>query len=79
LEGLRGDTSIAGLCRREGLKPNVYYRCSKDFLEAGKKRLEGDIVREANRDEVKYLYNENSQLKQEVADLFLKNKVLKKV
>ena len=53
LEGLRGEESIAELCRLEGLNPNVYYRWSKDFLEAGKKRLAGDIVREATSDEVK--------------------------
>ena len=53
LEGLRGEESIAELCRKEGLNPNVYYRRSKDFLEAGKKRLSGDIVREATSDEVK--------------------------
>ena len=78
LEGLRGETSIAELCRREGINPNVYYRWSKDFLEAGKKRLEGDTVREANTDQVKALREQNSQLKQVVADLFLKNRVLKK-
>jgi transposase len=78
LEGLRGETSIAELCRREGINPNVYYRWSKDFLEAGKKRLEGDTAREANSDQVKSLRDENTQLKQVVADLFLKNRVLKK-
>jgi transposase len=78
LDGLRGETSIAELCRREGLNPNVYYRWSKDFLESGKKRLEGDIVREANSDEVSQLRKENNQLKHVVADLFLKNRVLKK-
>jgi len=78
LEGLRGETSIAELCRREGINPNVYYRWSKDFLEAGKRRLEGDTVREANSDEVNQLRKENSQLKQVVADLFLHNRVLKK-
>jgi transposase len=78
LEGLRGETSIAELCRREGINPNVYYRWSKDFLEAGKKRLEGDTVREANSDQVKSLREENNQLKNVVADLFLKNRVLKK-
>ena len=60
------------------MNTNVYYRWSKDFLEAGKKRLEGDIVREANGDQVQALREENSQLKQAVADLFLKTKVLKK-
>jgi transposase len=78
LEGLRGETSIAELCRREGINPNVYYRWSKDFLEAGTRRLEGDIVREANSDEVNNLRKENNQLKHVVADLFLKNRILKK-
>ncbi len=55
LEGLRGETSIAELCRREGINTNVYYKWSKDFLEAGKKRLEGDTVREANSYEVDQL------------------------
>ena len=78
LEGLRGEISIAELCRRECIYPNIYYRWSKDFLEAGKKRLEGDTVREANIDQVKSLREQNSQLKNVVADLFLKNRVLKK-
>lgn len=78
LEGLRGETSIAELCRREGIIPNVYYRWSKVFLEAGKKRLEGDIVREANSTQVQTLRSENSQLKQAVAELFLRTKMLKK-
>jgi len=78
LEGLRGETSIAELCRREGINPNVYYKWSKDFLEAGKKRLDGDTVREANSYEVDQLRKENNQLKNAVADLFLKNRMLKK-
>lgn len=78
LEGLRGEVSIAELCRREGIYPNVYYRWSKTFLEAGKKRLEGDTVREASSNEVSNLKKENNQLKQVVADLFLKNRILKK-
>ena len=78
LEGMRGESSIAELCRREGLSPNVYYRWSKDFLEAGKKRLDGDIVREANSDEVRKLRKENDRLKQAVADLFVSNTLLKK-
>jgi transposase len=78
LDGLRGETSIAEICRREGINPNVYYRWSKEFLEAGKKRLEGDTVREATGGEVNHLKNENSRLKQLVADLMLKNQVLKK-
>ena len=78
LEGLRGETSIAELCRREGINPNVYYRWSKDFLVAGKKRLEGDTVREATSSEVNHIKIENNRLKQLVADLMLKNQVLKK-
>jgi transposase len=78
LEGMRGEESIAALCRREGVNPNVYYRWSKDFLEAGKQRLAGDIKREANSSEVNELRSENEQLKQLVAELSLKNRVLKK-
>jgi len=78
LEGLRGEDSIAEICRREGISPNLYYRWSKDFLEAGKKRLQGDTVREANTSEVTNLRSENRQLKELVADLSLKNIVLKK-
>jgi transposase len=78
LEGLRGEDSIASICRREGINPNMYYRWSKDFLEAGKKRLEGDTMREANSEEVNGLKSENEQLKQLVAELSLKNRVLKK-
>jgi len=78
LDGLRGEESIAAVCRREGISPNLYYRWSKDFLEAGKRRLQGDTVREANSVEVNGLRQENDQLKQLVAELSLKNRVLKK-
>ncbi len=78
LEGLRGEVSIAELCRREGIVANLYYRWSKDFLEAGKKRLQGDTVREATSSEVVELRQENEQLKQLVAELSLKNRLLKK-
>jgi transposase len=78
LEGLRGEDSIAELCRREGLASNIYYRWSKDFLEAGKKRLAGDVVREATSDEVKGLRQESLALKEAVADLTLENRLLKK-
>ena len=78
LEGLRGEDSIATICRREGISPNLYYRWSKDFLESGKKRLQGDTVREATSSEVTGLRSENEQLKQLVAELSLKNRVLKK-
>ncbi len=78
LEGLRGEESIASLCRREGIHANLYYNWSKEFLEAGKKRLAGDTKREATSHEVKDLRGENDQLKQLVAELSLKNRVLKK-
>ena len=78
LEGLRGEDSVAELCRREGINPNVYYRWSKEFMEAGKKRLAGDTVREANTDEVTGLKSENKDLKQAVAELYLRNDWLKK-
>jgi len=61
LEGLRGEESIAELCRREDINANLYYRWSKDFLEAGKKCLQGNIVREANSSEVTGLCQENEQ------------------
>ena len=79
LDGLRGELSIAELCRREGINSNLYYRWSKDFLEAGKRRLAGDTVREANTDEVTGLKQENKDLKQAVAELYLRNDWLKKV
>ena len=78
LEGLRGEESIAELCRREGINPNMYYKWSKEFLEAGKARLTGDTKREANSSEVSALRQENEQLKQVVAELVLKNRALKK-
>jgi transposase len=78
LEGLRGEESIAELCRREGMSPNIYYKWSKEFLEAGKRRLMGDTKREASSPEVGGLRRENAQLKELVADLSLKNVVLKK-
>ena len=78
LEGLRGEQSLSELCRREGIAANLYYRWSKDFLEAGKKRLAGDTVREATSDEVKDLQAENRELKEVVAEITLKNRVLKK-
>ena len=71
IEGLRGEISIAELCRREGINANLYYNWSKDFLEAGKRRLAGDIKREATTSEVHYLKNENNELKQLVAELSL--------
>src|SRR3989337_24413 len=78
LEGLRGEASIAELCRREGIVQNLYYRWSKEFLEAGKKRLAGDTARAATSDEVKDLRREASALKEVVAELTLENRLLKK-
>lgn len=78
LEGLRGEDSIAELCRKEGINQNLYYRWSKEFLEAGKKRLAGDVVREATSDEVKNLRQEALGLKAAVAELLMENRLLKK-
>jgi len=78
LEGLRGEESVAELCRREGLAPNLYYRWSKEFLEAGKKRLLGDTTREATAPEVRGLRDENLRLKQALAEAVLENRLLKK-
>ena len=78
LEGLKGEESIAAICRREGIAPSLYYKWSKTFLQAGKRRLKGDTIREANSDEVTEIRKENEQLKQLVAELSLKARVLKK-
>jgi transposase len=78
LEGLRGDESIAELCRREGLSQSMYYKWSKEFMEAGKQRLAGNTKRQADSTDVKDLRKQNNQLKELVAELALKNKVLKK-
>ena len=78
LDGLRGEDSIAELCRREGINQNLYYRWSKEFLEAGKKRLAGDTAREASSQEVKGLRRQAGELKEVVAELMLENRLLKK-
>ena len=78
LEGLRGELTVAELCRREGISESLYYRWSKEFLEAGKSRLKGDTKREATSEDVKALRAENDQLKHLVAELALKNRLLKK-
>jgi transposase len=78
LEGLRGEETVAELCRREGISESVYYRWSKEFLEAGKQRLVGNTKRQATSDDVAELRRENEQFKQLVAELALKNRVLKK-
>ena len=78
LAGLRGEDSIAEICRKEGLHQNLYYRWSKEFLEAGKKRLAGDTEREASTGDVKSLRAETSQLKEALAEVILENRLLKK-
>jgi len=78
LDGLRGDDSIAELCRKEGIAQSLYYVWSKKFMEAGKRRLAGDTARAATTDEVKYLRREAGALKECVADLTLENRLLKK-
>ena len=78
LEGLRGEDSIAELCRREGIAESLYYSWSKEFLEAGKNRLAGDTARQATSPEVKELRSESAALKEVVAELTLENRLLKK-
>lgn len=78
LEGLRGEDSISELCRREGIAQSLYYSWSKEFLEAGRKRLAGDTARQATTSEVKELRAEAAALKEAVADLTLENRLLKK-
>jgi transposase len=78
MEGLRAEDSVAELCRREGISANLYYRWSKDFLEAGKKRLAGDTTREATSSEVVDLRKQLAELKELVAETMLHNRVLKK-
>jgi transposase len=78
LEGLRGEESIAALCRREGIAESLYYSWSKEFLEAGKKRLAGDTARQASTGEVKDLKREMRDMKELVAELSLENRLLKK-
>jgi len=78
LAGLRGEDSIAELCRREGIAESLYYSWSKEFLEAGKKRLSGDTARQASSGEVKDLRREMRDMKELVADLTLENRLLKK-
>jgi len=78
LAGLRGEESISALCRREGIAESLYYSWSKEFLEAGKRRLSGDTARQATSPEVKDLRSESLALKECVADLTLENRLLKK-
>ena len=78
LEGFRGEDSIAALCRKYDIHVNTFYSWTKEFMEAGKKRLSGDTTREATSDEVAELRNKNKELKELVADLLLENNILKK-
>ena len=78
LSGLRGEESIAQLCRKEGIAQGLYYSWSKEFLEAGKKRLAGDTARAATSDEVRSMRGQTQALKETVADLMLENRLLKK-
>ncbi len=78
LSGLRGEDSIAELCRREGIAQSRYYSGSKEFLEAGRRRLAGDTARQATSPEVKDLRAKSAALKEAVADLTLENRLLKK-
>lgn len=78
LDGLRGEHSIAELCRREGIAESLYYSWSKEFLEAGKRRLAGDTARSATTDEVKTLRREAQDLKEVVAEQALELRLLKK-
>ena len=78
LDGLRGESSISELCRREGIAESLYYNWSKDFLEAGKKRLSGDTARQATSSEVVSLKREARDLKEVLAETLLENRLLKK-
>ena len=78
MEGIRAESSVAEICRKHGIHQTVFYRWNKQFLEAGKKRLAGDMVREATSDEVTELRKENQRLKEMVADLMLRYDIVKK-
>src|SRR4029078_317932 len=78
LDGLRGEYSIAELCRREGIVERLYYSWSKEFLEAGKRRLAGDTARAATSEEVKDLRRQAQELKEVVAEQALELRLLKK-
>src|SRR6516164_9398434 len=77
MEGIRAESSVAEICRKHGIHQTVFYRGNKQFLEAGKKRLAGDMVREATSDEVTELRKENQRLKEMVADLMLRYDIVK--
>lgn len=78
MEAIRGETSVAEICRKHGIAQSMFYKWNKEFLEAGKKRLAGDTTREATSDEVGELRKENQKLKEMVADLMLRYDIVKK-
>jgi transposase len=78
MEALRGESSVAEICRKHGIAESMFYKWNKEFMEAGKKRLEGDTSREATPDEVTELRKENQRLKEMVADLMLRYDIVKK-
>ena len=78
MEGIRGEHSLAELCRKYGISDSTYYKWNKDFIEAGKARLDGDTIREATSDEVKELHQENIRLKEALADLVVRYDIVKK-
>ncbi len=78
IEGMHGEMTIAELCRKEGLSQGLYYKWCKDFMEAGKKRLSGDTMHEANTSEVKEVKDENHSLKELIAEISLNNQDIKK-
>jgi len=78
IEGLKGEMTVAELCRKEGISQSLYYKWSKEFLEAGKQRLAGNTTRQADSAEIKAMRQESEQMKFLIAELTLKNRVLKK-
>jgi transposase len=78
IEGMRGEMTVAELCRKHGISEPTYYKWNKEFIEAGKKRLSGDETREATSDEVKELRKENTALKESLADLVIRYDIVKK-
>ncbi|MDD7462558.1 MAG: transposase [Prevotellaceae bacterium] len=78
MEGIRGESSVAELCRKYGISDSTYYKWNKDFIEAGKQRLEGDMLRKATGDEVKELRSENTRLKEALAELVVRYDIVKK-
>ena len=78
MEGMRGEMTVAELCRKHGISEPTYYKWNKEFIEAGKKRLSGDEIREATSDEVKELRKENAVLKESLADLVIRYDIVKK-